>query len=733
MDDIDEIGKFGLSLDECEERDAYASVWKDMVAKDEKWGGRSQGGRGVRKVNGKPLSISLDQVNISFDGREILENASLKFNINHRYGLLGSNGVGKTTLLRRIVRGSIPGFPQYFNCHYVQQETSAFTDTTVYEFIMTTDGDDESKERRLAILKQEEVEYEEMLTNANSVIEIEEITTHLCEICEEIELLSLSSDDQSLSTSLDLDNATEKTLHEKLPPGMLQILKGLGLSSLKYLKRKLSSLSGGYRLRCYLAKALSNIKENSIVLLDECTNHLDILCIEWLEDYLVNHLPPAIVILVSHDHQFLENTCTDIIEMKNNKLEYFHGSYNDYLIHQEEMAVLQKHRLEKESSQERKFQEIIEKVRTNGQASQVRSKQKKLERVSMHRRLDGKKFKLFSLKQLAEEFLRFPDRIQAVRENRNIRFKFPHPDIGKLRLATPNSCILSIENANIGRQILSPLTSSPEFNAVLNNVTLQLNLKSKIAIIGGNGMGKTTLMEGITQALKGISLAPTVSISTCKGSGKLSVYRSESTPIKITTSTNTAATAATISTKSTTTATTNTAATTIHTAATTTIAGDYTQKAVIQGLVTVHPNLSAGIVTQNHITALSDFLLETAVSYIITQSKLKGGETWSELTARAHLGAFGLGDVALSKIGSLSGGQKARLNIATSCMDASQLLILDEPTNHLSLEAVEGLAVACREFKGGLLFASHNRYFINLVADQILHIENGRATLTHVT
>ena len=77
-------------------------------------------------------------------------------------------------------------------------------------------------------------------------------------------------------------------------------------------------------------------------------------------------------------------------------------------------------------------------------------------------------------------------------------------------------------------------------------------------------------------------------------------------------------------------------------------------------------------------------------------------------------------------------GEKARLNIAASCMDSVQLLILDEPTNHLSLEAIEGLAVACREFKGGLLFASHNRYFINLVADQILHIENGIATLTHV-
>jgi ATPase subunit of ABC transporter with duplicated ATPase domains len=197
---------------------------------------------------------------------------------------------------------------------------------------MTTDSDDESKERRLAILKQEETEYEEMLTNADNVNDIEEITTRLCEICEEIEILSLSSDDQSQSTSLDLDNVTEKTLHEKLPTKVLQILKGLGLSSLKYLKRNLSSLSGGYRVRCFLAKALSSIKENAIILLDECTNHLDIPCIEWLEDYLVNHLPPTIVILVSHDHQFLENTCTDIIEMKNNKLEYFHGSYNDYLM-----------------------------------------------------------------------------------------------------------------------------------------------------------------------------------------------------------------------------------------------------------------------------------------------------------------------------------------------------------------------------------------------------------------
>jgi len=102
------------------------------------------------------------------------------------------------------------------------------------------------------------------------------------------------------------------------------------------------------------------------------------------------------------------------------------------------------------------------------------------------------------------------------------------------------------------------------------------------------------------------------------------------------------------------------------------------------------------------------------------------------LTARAHLGAFGLGDVALQKIGSLSGGQKARLAFSSSCIGSPHVLILDEPTNHLSIESIEGLAIACRDYTGALVFASHNRYFINLVANQILHIDKGKATLNFV-
>ena len=740
---VDDIGKYGLEIEESEERDAYSSVWKEMKEKNLVWGGKSTGGRGIQKIKGCPKSISLDHVTLSFDGLDILDNASLKFNIEHRYGLLGANGVGKSTLLRRIVRGSIPGIPQYFNIHYLQQEVPSVVDISVYEFLVMDSIESEDivakNENRIVSLKQEEIECEDMLDKLSDEKDIEELTSRLCEIYEEIELLtSISSSSLPVrkeSSSFDWKSSTDsKSFHEHIPTKLLPILKGLGLLSLKYLNSSLSSLSGGWRARCYMAKCLYKIKEGDVVCFDECTNHLDIACIEWLERYIINDLPPVILILVSHDQKFLENCCTDIVEMKNKKLTYFHGTFSNYMLHQEEMMQLQRHRLEKEQYQQRLVQGIIENVRVHGQSSQVSSKKKKLERVGMHSRLDGKKFKLFSWSEISEDALRFPDRIEAIKENRCVRFKFAEPDLVRLRLATPESPLFAIENVNIGwlssspsssTSISSTATTTSNFNKILNDVTMHLNPKSKVAITGNNGQGKSTFIEAVIEAVKGKSLTP-VSQQTniSKGSrGGFSVFRAVQKPTTTSFPTNTPTT----STSNTpTTSTTNT-----PTTSTTSTAPLEFAKAIVQGKVSVHPNLTVGVVSQNHIAALSEFLLESAVAYIISQSKLNGEMNWSEANARAHLGSFGLGDHALCKIGSLSGGQKARLAFASACLGSPQLLILDEPTNHLSMESIEGLAVACRDYGGALVFASHNRYFISLVANQILHIDQGKATLTH--
>jgi len=384
--------------------------------------------------------------------------------------------------------------------------------------------------------------------------------------------------------------------------------------------------------------------------------------------------------------------------MKNNTLAYFPGTYNNFLLHQEEMLQLQKNRVEKERVQERLVQGIIENVRVHGQSSQVSSKKKKLERVSMHSRLDGKKFKLFSLSKISEDALRFPDRIQAIMQNRTVRFKFAEPDLARLRLATPESPLFVLENADIGwlappsPSSSSTTTVTPNFNVILSNVTMHLNPKSKVAIIGNNGQGKSTFIEAVMEAINGNYLAPPSAVPNISTRGGISVFRPATKPAT-STNTDTAKKANTSSIASTFTISSN---------------GGHSDaaNAVIRGKVTVHNNLTVGVVSQNHIAALSDFLLETAVSYMIFQSRKRTGLAWSEETARAHLGSFGLGDIALQQIGSFSGGQKARLAFACASIGSPQLLLLDEPTNHLSLESVEGLAVACRDYQVSLSSSS---------------------------
>jgi ATPase subunit of ABC transporter with duplicated ATPase domains len=159
-------------------------------------------------------------------------------------------------------------------------------------------------------------------------------------------------------------------------------------------------------------------------------------------------------------------------------------------------------------------------------------------------------------------------------------------------------------------------------------------------------------------------------------------------------------------------------------------------------------------VSQNHIDTLSSYLSSTPVEYArlvmmsngsaepsaaaarATVAANTGGveSRLSDTEIRAHLGMFGLGgDVALRPIGSLSGGQKARLAFAAACALRPHLLFLDEPTNHLSLEGMEALAVACKDFNGAVICASHNRHFLSLVCNELWIVDQKRVQVQIAT
>ncbi|RYH28353.1 ABC-F family ATP-binding cassette domain-containing protein [archaeon] len=245
------------------------------------------------------------------------------------------------------------------------------------------------------------------------------------------------------------------------------------------------------------------------------------------------------------------------------------------------------------------------------------------------------------------------------------KFKLPSVDVAALRLPAPSAPLLTLEKVSLSYQ--SPFNSSSQSKALLDEVTLQLGLGSRVGILGRNGTGKSSLLATLANAnalgpVKAIHADSNASV----GNGKVLT--------------------------------------------------------VTGGQVWRHHQLRIGVVAQHQIDVLSNFLFHTPITYM--QHLLVGsGLSYSEQELRSHLGAFGLtGSLALQQIGSLSGGQKARLSFAAVCLLRPQLLFLDEPSNHLSMESIEALIKACQEFAGGLVVVSHNRYLLQQICNELFVI-----------
>lgn len=149
-------------------------------------------------------------------------------------------------------------------------------------------------------------------------------------------------------------------------------------------------------------------------------------------------------------------------------------------------------------------------------------------------------------------------------------------------------------------------------------------------------------------------------------------------------------------------------------------------KLELRGKFFRHRNLKTAHLSQHHIDSMSTHLFETPIDYLRSTVT-----DFSESDVRAHLGRFGLsGGVVLQPIGSISGGQKARLALAKVCLCHPHVIFLDEPTNNLSIDASEALAEACVDFEGALVVVSHNQWFLEKVCHQLIVVHNGSATKT---
>jgi len=355
--------------------------------------------------------IHVEQFSLTYGKMDLIVNADLHLNYGRKYGLIGRNGMGKTTLLRHIASREI-GIDNNLAILHVEQEVTG-NEITVLECVLLADVERDS------LLK------EEARLNALPDNEKNTLSSKLQQIYERLNVIDAHTAESRAAS----------------------ILSGLGFTD--EMQQSPTKQFSGWRMRVSLARAL--FIQPDVLLLDEPTNHLDLFACLWLESYLVNW--SKTLVIVSHQREFLNAVCTDIIHLNNKKLDYYKGNYAVFEKTRSDRLKSQQRAFEAQQSQKKHIQAFIDRFRYNAKrAKMAQSRIKQLERM---------------------------DDISEVLDDPTVTLSFLEPEA----ISPP---ILQFQDVSFGY--------SPD-KLLFKNLNLGIDMDSRVALVGANGAGKTTLLR----------------------------------------------------------------------------------------------------------------------------------------------------------------------------------------------------------------------------------------------
>ncbi|WP_290079289.1 ABC-F family ATP-binding cassette domain-containing protein [Lactobacillus taiwanensis] len=441
-------------------------------------------------------------------------------------------------------------------------------------------------------LDEEKTIWDEMLTVFNDLIEKNKKITKMQE-----QIADHPEDEELLKRYDQLAYDFEQEGGFTYQAEIKSILNGFNFKENTW-NKVIGTLSGGEKTRLAFVKLL--LQKPPVLLLDEPTNYLDLDTLDWLEAFLKNY--QGAIITVSHDQYFLDHLANQIFELNFGKLTTFKGNYSQYVKERELMDSQQEAAYEKQQEKIKKEEEFI---------------QKNLVRASTTKRAQSRRKVLDKIERIKP-----PKHKQKVR----INFTSERPS---------------------GKEVLiaKDLTIGYPDKVMVSDIDFQVNKNDRVAIIGPNGIGKSTLLKTIMKKLEPKD-------GSIKYGASLDI-------------------------------------------------GYYDQE-----LQSLDPS-------------------KTVLDTIWDRHK-----TMPEKDVRSILASFLFTAEDIDKtVGQLSGGQKARLTLTVLSLEKDNFLLMDEPTNHLDIEAKEVLEEALDNYDGTLLFVSHDRYFINELANKIISVRDGHAKI----